>query len=93
MYLDVLWQSQDMRGESVPDNNVMVGGFQETSRFPLGNGDGAAVFRNVPHVDDFIRQPIAAVPPNKIRDPNAWSRVLPDVTNANNIHKHFELLL
>ena len=96
LYMDVLWQSQDMRSKSVCDNDTAVGAFQETSRFPLGNSlptDSKTVFRKDRLTEEPTEPSIAAIPPNKVRDPNAWSRVLPDVTSANSIHKNFELLL
>jgi hypothetical protein len=34
---------------------------------------------------------LPSVPPNQQRDANAWSRVLPDVTLKNKIHKNFDL--
>ena len=94
VYLDLLWQQQNMTSsptipmEDSPGARSVHG---DKSRFPMGARSPSTVGSKKGVGSVAPSQP--APPPNQVRDPNAWSRILPDVTEAEKVHKHFELTI
>ena len=90
IYLDVLWQSQKVDlpplAESLVGSQHTTG---EVSRFPMTAGDRPSA--GLGPTTQMTGH--ANVPSSQSRDPNVWSRVLPDVTIASGVEKHFELTL
>lgn len=79
---NILWQQQHMSASSDTSMAGQTHGVQ--SRFPLtASPPSGEATRKFPAY--------SAPPPNQVRDPNAWSRILPDVTDAHGVHKHFEM--
>lgn len=89
VFMDILWQQKHIEPSNSTDS---IGALQTSSaegapRFPLGPSTAAARDTRSSFGAPFN------IPPNQIRDPNAWSRVLPDVTVIDGIHKNFEIIL
>ena len=81
IYLDLTWQRQYLENDLSRVTSVTRNRGDGIS-FPMSHSPGMSTTATE-----------KSVPNNLIRDSNAWSRVLPDVTNMENIHKHFELVI
>lgn len=95
VYLDLLWQQQNMTPSPVAtDDSASVRSVHgDKSRFPMGAGSPSAMGAGGRKGVGAVAPSVPAPPPNQVRDPNAWSRILPDVTESEKVHKNFELTI
>ena len=78
VFLDISWQRKNITAPACVDSATTT--FLSATDAPIGDIRRRSSGRDEP-------------PPHLIRDSNAWSRLLPDVTADEGIHKHFSLVL